>query len=298
MQRRLSTADLDRLRTALRRKAIDPTKTLFGPDSATWRINREPILLLGGGRALLMQLAHPLVAAGVAEHSGFREQPLQRLRQTLDLMLTIVFADGASALRAVREIERVHKRVRGILAEDIGPFPRGTRYAAGDPALLFWVHATLLDSALLVYERFVGPLKPALRRAHYEESKVVARLFAIPEHFIPRTLTEFRDYMRHMLAGDTLTVGRAAREVAAAILSPPLPPGLKQAFQMTNFFTIGLLPPVLRHRYSLAWGTQRQWLLESIQTMSGTVLPFLPSILRSLPYAHRGTAVGSPAHTR
>src|SRR5436309_8596940 len=89
---------------------------LFGPGSVTWRVNREGALLLGGGRALLLQVAHPLVAAGVAAHSRFRSEPLTRLRRTLDRMLTIVFGDAVEALAAVRDIERVHSRVRGALA--------------------------------------------------------------------------------------------------------------------------------------------------------------------------------------
>lgn len=283
----LSPADLERLRAACQSKSVDPGRSLFGPESVTWQINRESVLLLGGGRALLMQLAHPLVAAGVAEHSRFRERPLERLWQTLDLTLTIVFADACSALRAVRAIERVHAGVRGRLQEDVGSFSRGSPYDAGDPALLFWVHATLLDSALTVYEQFVAPLSAAACRRYYEESKISARLFRIPERFIPRTLAEFRDYMRRMIEGNTLAVGRDGREVAAAILSPPLPLGLKQAFQLSNLFTVGLLPPELRERYGFRWSHAQELLLRSIRGASNALLPLTPQLVRFLPHARR-----------
>ncbi len=154
----LSAGDLARLRAACGRETVDPARSLFGPESVTWRVNREAVLLLGGGRALLLQVAHPLVAAGVAAHSEFRAHPLRRLWRTLDLMLTLAFADGATALGAVRTIEGVHARVHGVLEAPSGPFPRGTHYDANDPALLLWVYATLVDTALVVYERFVEPL--------------------------------------------------------------------------------------------------------------------------------------------
>src|SRR5216117_2677814 len=133
----LSLEDLDRLRAACRRTVIDPRRGLFGPESVVRRVNREAVLLLGGGRALLLQVAHPLVAAGVAAHSRFRQRPLERLWRTLDLMLTLVFADAARAIGAVREIEHVHARVRGVLDAGVGPFARGTPYDASEPRLLF-----------------------------------------------------------------------------------------------------------------------------------------------------------------
>ena len=181
----LSAGDLARLRTACGRETVDPARSLFGPGSVTWRVNREAVLLLGGGRALLLQVAHPLVAAGVAAHSEFRAHPLRRLWRTLDLMLTLAFADGATALGAVRTIEGVHARVHGVLEEPSGPFPRGTRYDANDPALLLWVYATLVDTALVVYERFVEPLAVDGRAAYYDGSKIGGRLLGIPEAMMP-----------------------------------------------------------------------------------------------------------------
>src|SRR4051794_40676166 len=124
---------------------------LFGPDSLTWRINREGALLLGGGRALLLQVAHPLVAAGVAQHSNYREEPFRRLYRTLDTVTTIVFGSMPEAEEAAARLHRVHARVKGE-AED------GTRYAATDPDLVMWVHATLVDTSLVVYENYIGPL--------------------------------------------------------------------------------------------------------------------------------------------
>jgi uncharacterized protein (DUF2236 family) len=285
--RRLSPSDRERLQRARGGKPVAAGRSLFGPKSVTWQIDREAAVLLGGGRALLLQIAHPLVAAGVAEHSHFREDPLARLWRTLDLMLTLVFADAAAALKAVREIERVHTRVRGTLPEDVGPFARGTPYDASDPTLLYWVYATLVDSALLVYERFVAPLSPRQRDAYFEESKIGARLLGVPEPLIPATFPAFQDYVRTQIEGDVLSVGRAGREVAEAVLHPPVALPLSPAFCAVRFFAIGLLPPSLRERLGLGWGRHEELLLDAVAAGSRQVVPWLPGIVRFLPHARR-----------
>jgi uncharacterized protein (DUF2236 family) len=284
----LSRADLARLHRAAGRR-VDPTQSLFGPQSLSWRVNRETSLLLGGGRALLLQIAHPLVAAGVAEHSHFERAPLQRLWRTLDLTLTMVFGSAADALAAVRQIERVHARVHGVLAEDVGVFRRGTRYDANDPKLLFWVHATLVDSGLHAYERFVGRLRAAERNAFYVETTISARLFGIPTRLIPPTWNAFRAYMRAMLAGPTLAVGPASRAIAAALLSPPLPFGIRQMAGLTRLFTIGLLPPTIRRRYGYAWSGAHERALRAATAAIRAGLPVLPKIVRDFPHARRAS---------
>lgn len=282
---RLDRAGLARLRAATGARRVDPAAGLFAADSITRRVNREAVLLLGGGRALLMQVAHPLVAAGVAAHSRFEQQPLQRLWRTLELTLTIVFGSAAEALAAVRAIERRHARVRGTLETACGPFARGTKYDANDPALLFWVHATLVDSALVAHERFVAPLRPAERRAFYDESRRTARLFGIPAAHIPPDWNAFRAYMRAMLRGPTLAVGRDSRTIAATLLSPSLPPGLRQAAAASRLFTVGLLPPVLRARYGLPWTPLRARALDAAAAALRAGLPLLPAPLRQFPQA-------------
>lgn len=285
----LSKADLERLRDAAG-GPVDPAQSLFGPRSLSWRVHRETSLLLGGGRALLLQIAHPLVAAGVAAHSHFEREPLQRLWRTLDLTLTMTFGSAADALGAVQQIERVHRRVRGRLTEDVGPFRAGTPYDANDPALLFWVHATLVDSGMQAYERFVGRLTPRERTALYRESMISARLFGIPDALIPDDLEQFRAYMRDMLGGPVLAVGPASRAIAAALLDPPLPFGLRQIAGSTRLFTVGLLPPLIRRRYGYAWSPTHERALSILATAIRGGLPVLPSIVRDFPHARRASA--------
>jgi uncharacterized protein (DUF2236 family) len=286
---RITPADRARLRVALGRR-VDPARSLFGPDSVTWTVNREATLLLGGGRALLLQVAHPLIAAGVAAHSRFMQEPLIRLRRTLDLMLAITFSPAAAAVRAVRQIERVHARVHGVLDQDIGPYPRGTAYDATDPALQLWVHATLVDSALLVFERFVRPLTLAERRRFYDESRIGARLFGIPPALIPPTLGDFRRYVRGMVQGPQLAIGRDGRALAAAVLQPPLLPGLRQIAGAARLFTVGLLPPRLRRRYGLSWSPARERALAAVAAASRRGLPLLPDAIRHVAPARRAAA--------
>jgi uncharacterized protein (DUF2236 family) len=283
----VSAADIERLRYALGRRRVDLQHSLYGPGSMTWRINRERALLLGGGRALLLQVAHPLVAAGVVAHSSFRQRPLQRLWRTLDLMLTITFASAVEAIRAVREIERVHARVRGTLDTKVRPFARGTPYAAADPQLLLWVYATLVDTSLLVYERVIAPLTDAEKTAYYKEAKIGFRLFGVPERLLPSTCADFVEYVHEAINGPTLAVGPASREIAAAILYPPLPFGVRHVVESLNLFTIGLLPPGLRLRYGFGWGSGREVLLNGVATATQRLLPWLPGIARYFPQARR-----------
>src|SRR5690348_16107402 len=130
----------------------------------SWRIHRERVLLAGWGRAILLQLAHPMVAQGVAEHSAFTTERwgwVRRLHRTLDAMLALTFGSPDDAAGAAARINAIHDRVHGRLDHAAGGRAPATAYSAHDPALLAWVHATLLDSFLGAYRLFVGPLSPA-----------------------------------------------------------------------------------------------------------------------------------------
>ncbi|HKD76938.1 MAG TPA: oxygenase MpaB family protein, partial [Ktedonobacterales bacterium] len=130
----------------------------FGPQSMTWRIACEAVLMIGGGRAVLMQLAHPLVAAGVDAFSAYRSDPWRRFQETLMMSEALTFGTRGEANAAARTINRMHYHVRGQLSTSAGAFAAATPYHAHDPDLLFWVLATLIDTALSLYPRLVGPL--------------------------------------------------------------------------------------------------------------------------------------------
>lgn len=243
---------------------------LYPEDSITRRVNRENVLLLGGGRALLMQLAHPLVAAGVDEHSDFRTRPVRRLRRTVQMTMAIVFGDRETAVAAARAVNRVHGRVRG------------EGYHALDPELLLWVQATLVDSALAAYETFVQPLQQKERADFYEESKLIGELLGIPRSTFPQTLGDFESYMEQMLAGP-VKVGETARSLGRLVLRPPLRLLPGAAMIPFEVITAGLLPPTLREQYGLPWGAaQRRAYRLAVATVP-KVVAFTPPVLRVWP---------------
>ena len=154
--------------------------SLFEPGSAIRRIGGESALLFAGGRALLMQVAHPLVAAGVAEHSGFTRDPWGRLARTMQAVYGVIYGTTGDAARIGEAVRLSHTRVHGLLGESIGLYASGTPYHAEDPELLLWVHATLVDTALEVHERFVGPVSRADRVAFHDDMRVVGEAFGVP----------------------------------------------------------------------------------------------------------------------
>lgn len=227
---------------------------LFRGDSWLRRVSGEPVLLFGGGRALLLEVAHPLVAAGVARFSNFRSDPFGRLRHTLDAMTAIAFKDRDTALAAARGVERAHLRVRGELAHGTQRFPAGTPYTGRDPGPVRWVWATLVDTALAVYAQFVEALPADALAAYYADQKVMARLLGVPPEWVPPDYPGFRRYFDGVLHDGTLEVTPEGREIGAAVLDPP---GGAANARMLRSITAALLPEHLRAPFDLAWDDAR-----------------------------------------
>jgi uncharacterized protein (DUF2236 family) len=254
----------------------------------SWTIHREVVLLLGWGRAILMQFAHPLIACGVAEHSGFRDQAFggwRRLSRTLGAMLALTFGDDARAGTAASRINAIHARVHGRLPEAAGPFAAGTPYSATDPALLGWVHATLVDSFLLAYERYVGPLSPAERDAYCAESAGIEPVLRIPAGSLPRSAAALRTYVTAQLTGGEIHVTATARELARAVLHPPRSAPAWPGLALLRVTTAGLLPPTLREQYGLPWNARRGAALSASTSLIRALLPAVPSRVRHWPAA-------------
>jgi uncharacterized protein (DUF2236 family) len=254
---------------------------LFDEDSITRRVSRENVLLLGGGRALLMQLAHPKVAAGVDDHSDFRSHPIRRLRRTVRTTMAIIFGDRETALAAARMVNQVHGRVRG------------PDYRALDPELLLWVHATLVDSALVTYETFVRPLLAREREAFYQESKLVGELLAVPRDRFPDTQRNFDAYVDQMVSTGPVRVGVRAIELAQRVLRPRLrllPGPVMVPFEVV---TAGLLPPALRAQYGLPWGPGQQRAFKLAVSAVPRVVALTPPLLRVWPLPGRNVGLGA-----
>lgn len=245
---------------------------MFGPHSEVWRVGRERILLLGGPAALLLQLAHPLVAAGVADHSGFLADPFIRLRATLDATLRISFGDREQVQEAAARVGATHRQVRGTLPARVGPFSAGTPYSASDPELAMWVHATLVSVAIQTYELFVGSLSRARRERYYLEAGRFARLFGVTGDVLPATYGSFLEYVRSMEGSEVLTVGDQARSLAGQVLRPPVPSLLRPAYPVSRAVTAALLPEVIRPQFGLRLGIpERAILLAVSRTVRATI---------------------------
>jgi uncharacterized protein (DUF2236 family) len=257
---------------------------LFGPESITWRVNREGVLLVGGGAALIMQVAHPLVGAGVAEHSNYREDPWGRLYRTLELTTSIVFGSTEKAHAASERLREVHARVHGRTKEDGGKYPAGSKYSANDPKLGMWVHATLVHTSLQVYTTHVGRLTEAERIRYYEEQKLLGEMFGVPQDRQPATLRDFYGYFDDMVQNE-LAVTNALRDVMDATMRPDLPFIARPLVEAINLATVSLLPAKLRMDLGLDWGPRRRQLVEASRAVIRRALPAVPSLLREFPPA-------------
>lgn len=268
----------------------EESQGFFQRDSEIWRVHRELVLLLAGGRALLMQLAHPKIAAGVAEHSRFQNDPLARLYRTMSTMWSIVFDPRAEAQAALQGLERRHTQVRGLV-RDNEPAHGGKSYDALDQNLLLWVHATLIDSALVAYTHFVAPLATSEKIAYYGDVKKFAALFGIRQEIIPASLDAFDDYVKQMLLGGEVAVGPTARDLAHDVLYPR-PWIFKPGGPLFRFVTAGILPDNLRRAYDLRWSRRREKILNLLAMSIRTLLPLIPAPLRIAPNAHAAEKAG------
>jgi uncharacterized protein (DUF2236 family) len=234
---------------------------------AARRVHAHAALLAGGGRALLMQLAHPQVAQGVAEHSDFARDPIARLLRTLRLTLTLVYGDDAEVSRALDAINGVHQRVAG------------PGYAATDSALLLWVHATLIDTSLRLHALLIRPLTTTEAAFYYEDMQRIGEALGIPHDAFPPDVASFNAYVSTMNA--TLQVTETARALAGEIFRPR--GAITPALIAQRHITAGLLPESLRRQYNLPWGQHRQTALKASAKLSRVVHPYLPKVLRQTP---------------
>jgi uncharacterized protein (DUF2236 family) len=264
---------------AERANAVHP-----GLGTMAWRIHRERIMLLSWGRAILLQFAHPLVAAGVAEHSRFGAGPREnrrRLHRTVQAMLDLTFGSPARAGAAAGRIDAIHGRVTGRLATATGAHPAGAAYAARMPELLCWVHATMLDSSLLVYGRYVGPLTAAEQDQYCAESRALGPLLGLPAAMIPATRADLDAYMARMLSSGEVAVGDTARGLMCDLLQArPASFVRGPLLTLLHLPTVGLLPPAIRAAYGLDWSPAHATALAAGAAASRRLLPLLPPQLR------------------
>jgi uncharacterized protein (DUF2236 family) len=268
----------------------DGSKTgIFGPYSVSWKVNRESALFLGAGRAALLQLAHPWIAAALDQHSNLRTDPLARFHDTFRVVFTMIFGTLDQALAASRYLYHLHSRVQGELTESVAAYAQGSGYQANQVGALLWVYATLIDSALLAYESVLPPLSKSEREAYYAESKTMASLFGIPPTALPVNWPAFEAYVRTMLASDLLGVNALARELAQRLLHGrgswvPVP-------HWYRALTAASMPECLRADFSLKYG-------EGEKLAAAKAQGWLPRIYLRLPKALRFVGPYQEAQSR
>ena len=261
-----------------------------GPLPVSHRVNREAVVVLGWGRAILLQLAHPLVAAGVGAHSGFDAGAVayvQRMRRTIGAMLSLTFGSEREIRETAGRINAIHRRVYGRLDCAVGGYAVGTPYDATDPALLTWVHATLIDSQLRTYALFVGPLAPDEEDRYCAEAAQVGPLLGVAASELPDTKDRLDDYLDRMRREDRLAVGAGARQLAEALLAPPGRRWVAPALWLGRLTTVGLLPASLRDGYGFVWREKDARRLRSAATVLRAARRVTPPVLREWPAARK-----------
>ncbi len=279
----VSRAELEHSLARVTAAVRDPRGGIHGRDSAAWRIQREAAVFLGGGRAVLLQLAHPFVAYAIDQHSKTRSDVLGRFQRTFANVFAMSFGDLDQALVAARRVHAVHTRITGTIPVDVGPYPAGTRYHANDTDAQRWVHATLVHGAVQSYELVLGTLPATVKEAYYQDGKQFARLFAISEDAMPPTWAAFDLEFERTLASSMLTVSEPARAMSRFLFGDHGDGKRGAVGRWLELVTAGLLPERLRRQYGLAWGLrERAAFAGSIAAMSAAYR-LLPRPLRVLP---------------
>jgi uncharacterized protein (DUF2236 family) len=236
-------------------------------------IGAEAVLLAGGGRAILLQLANPAVGHAVADHSNFAADPLRRLRNTLTYVYALVFGTPHQVATVRSMVQRAHAPVRS------------ETYDASDAELQLWVAATLYDTAAALHARVFGALDEVSADRVYRDYAVVGTALGMPAALWPADREAFDAYWRTQLAG--LEVDDRVRAVAAQLLHPASGPlWMRTLMPVARLATAGLLPPRLREAYLLPWDARRQKRFDRMMTLTARVYPHLPARLRHWPKDH------------
>ena len=251
----------------------------FGPDSVSWTVHREVTVLFGGARAVLMQAAHPLVIAGARETGFYERNPWKRLQRTLILTYTITFGTRAEADAAAERINDVHRRIKGV--DPVTGLP----YDALDPDLLLYVHACLVESALLFERLTVGKLDARGRQRFHDEQKLAAEMVLVPRDIIPETVAGLRAYLRDVESSGILRVTESAERVAALFQDPPREAEWRPVLRGVSRLAFGTLPEPLRRMYGIGLNGPKRAAMSATFASIRAFRPLLPPKFRYIaPY--------------
>ncbi len=279
----VTEANLEHEFEIIHNAATESRAGVFGPNSMMWHIDKEAAIFLGAGRALLLQLAHPWIAVAIAQHSRTLADPIGRFHRTFNTMFTMVFGTTGQALAAARRLHQRHAGISGILVETAGPFAAGSRYEANDAAALRWVHATLIDTALVAHGLVHRPLSAEDRERYWAEARLFAAFFGIQQDAMPQSWADFAADNETMWRSDVLTVSDQARSIAEAVLC-----GAGTRLPIPSWYralTARLLPARLRDDFGLSYGELEHRQSGRALAVLRRVYPWVPGRLRHVgPY--------------
>lgn len=278
MVRDVRADDLKQRLEQVRAAAAGAREGVFGPGAVLWHVDREAALFLGAGRALLLQLAHPWVAAGIAQHSTTLADPIGRFHRTFATMFTLVFGSLEQSLAAARRLHHRHEVIQGRLPSPAGPFKAGSAYRANEGSALMWVHATLIETALLTHDLALPPLSPGERERYYQECQLLGFMFGLSEEDQPRDWGEFMKYCESMWTSDVLTVTPEARTIAEQVLR-----GAGSWLRAPSSYyaiTAHLLPGSVRDGFGLVYTDDERQRAERALRWIRRTYPLLPKRLR------------------
>jgi uncharacterized protein (DUF2236 family) len=218
---------------------------LFGPDSVVWHLHADPVMLIGGMRALLVQALEPRAMAAVDQHSKFREDPWGRLQRTTSFVIDTTYGDLATAEAACARVRKVHARIHGVDPHT------GLRYAGNDPDLLLWIHAVEVDSFVTVYRRYAGRLSDEDADRYVVEMGRVAEMVELPHDLTPRSMGEVQEYLRSMEG--SLVATPAAFDGLRIVLAPPMQLRYRPLWVIPATAAVAILPGYARRMYRLPW---------------------------------------------
>lgn len=284
----VSRAHIEKLRVDLEALPGDPRVGFFGPNSLTWRINRESAIFLGAGRAALLQLAHPWVAASLLHHSNLLNDAIGRFHSTFRVIYTMLFGTRGQAIAASDQVYRLHTGIRGELPNAVGARPRGEHYEANEVNALCWVFATLLESAVLAHDFVLPPLSIDERDRYYAESKRMAALFGIPPQALPADWAAFAQYNANMIDSPLLGVDENARRLGLSVMS-----GVGTWIRPPRWYcalTAVWMPPRLREAFGLPYGLAEEDAVQRARRWVPVVYRRVPGLLRFVGPYHEAEA--------
>jgi uncharacterized protein (DUF2236 family) len=274
----VSAESLELELSQVRAAAAGSLSGVFGPRSVTWQVDRESAIFLGAGRALLLQLAHPWVAAAIEQHSDTFADPVGRFHRTFSAVFSMVFGTLNQSIGTARRLHMRHARIKGQLPRAAGRFAVGSTYCANAIPALVWVYATLIETALIAYELVLPPLTSQQRERYYRESLLFAALFGIPKGCLPRDWSAFSAYVSAMVQSGVLSVSDRARLIGRRLISGadlwlPVPASYQD-------LTVALLPLPIRKEFGFPYGATERRNVSQIIVLLRRLYPLLPTRLR------------------